>query len=126
MFVDFPIIGPLMSRKDRKCKLIVIFLLSLSDSGASAGANNGSPFLHVTLSPASQPCLAFKRHAEKLFLKKRNRTMSRRFIPDERCLGGVQEIHADYVNMRRKLLTAKPQVPIIADLQPATSVLPGT
>ncbi|KAA6425760.1 MAG: hypothetical protein FRX49_04135 [Trebouxia sp. A1-2] len=35
--------------------------------------------------------------------------MSRRFIPDERCLGGVQEIHADYTNMRRKLLTAKPQ-----------------
>lgn len=42
--------------------------------------------------------------------------MSRRFIPDERCLGGVQEIHADYTNMRRKLLTAKPQVPIFADL----------
>ncbi|DBA87646.1 TPA: hypothetical protein ACH3X1_004656 [Trebouxia sp. C0004] len=36
--------------------------------------------------------------------------MSRRFIPDERCLGGVQEIHADYTNMRRKILTAKPQV----------------
>lgn len=45
--------------------------------------------------------------------------MSRRFTPDERCLGGVQEIHADYTNMRRKLLNAKPQVPIPADLQPA-------
>ncbi len=52
--------------------------------------------------------------------------MSRRFIPDERCLGGVQEIHADYTNMRRKLLTAKPQVPTTADLQPATSCFPDT
>ncbi|KAL3147952.1 hypothetical protein ABBQ38_014247 [Trebouxia sp. C0009 RCD-2024] len=36
--------------------------------------------------------------------------MSRRFLPDERCLGGVQEIHADYTNMRHKLLQAKPKV----------------
>ena len=68
----------------------------------------------------------FQRHAEKALLQKCSQTMSRRFTPDERCLGGVQEIHADYTNMRRKLLTAKPQVPITADLQPATSFSPGS
>ncbi|KAL3140690.1 hypothetical protein ABBQ32_005249 [Trebouxia sp. C0010 RCD-2024] len=36
--------------------------------------------------------------------------MSRRFLPDERCLGGVQEIHAEYTNMRHKLLQARPKV----------------
>ena len=32
------------------------------------------------------------------------------FSPDERCLGGVAEIHAEYANMRRKLLRAQPEV----------------
>ena len=36
--------------------------------------------------------------------------MSGRLLPDERCLGGVQEIHAEYTNMRHKLLKSKPKV----------------
>ena len=36
--------------------------------------------------------------------------MGGRFVPDERCLGGVHEIHAEYTNMRHKLLRATPEV----------------
>ena len=100
-----------------KCKF------PLSSSEPAAGAT-GSP-LHMSHFLLSVK-LVYQRHAQKALLQKCSRTMSRRFTPDERCLGGVQEIYADYTNMRRKLLTAKPQVPISADLQPATSFLSGT
>lgn len=36
--------------------------------------------------------------------------MVQAFSPDERCLGGVHEIHAEYANMRRKLLGAQSKV----------------
>lgn len=39
--------------------------------------------------------------------------MPHAFSPDERCLGGVAEIHAEYTNMRRRLLRARPKVRLV-------------
>ena len=59
------------------------------------------PLLHITAKPASS-CQRVRNQPEY--------AMPHAFSPDERCLGGVAEIHAEYTHMRRRLLRARPKV----------------